>query len=202
MSIIKKLHSIKNSIFEKISMIKYHGLKRPFWFTYNLQNPSINGMQYKIFINTLQHLDVILRKSDDYLDTYFIRGFWNHAGVYNKKTGKIVHAMADGVRSECPYDFAKTDHLMIIRPMFLLDEKSIAEAEKKCDEVIGKKYDFSFDFSNYRRLSCTENVEYIFNHCDNKIPVSTNLFQKAIFPDDLPKGNFKTVFDSRLYMKS
>lgn len=191
-------YRLRNSLMTKISKIKFYGWSRPFWLVYDPPKIQIAGLQFNRVLTTIRKFDVILRKSNNFLDTYFIPGFWNHAGIYDGE--KVVHIMADGLKEEFIFDFAKTDNLLILRPTFLNNKEKIEHAEKQLDLVKNmkdKKYDFSFDFKNQNRLSCTELVQFVFEGLNHELEYTKYLGKDMLYPDNIEKGNFHIMFDSR-----
>lgn len=95
------------------------------------------------------------------------------------------------------FGFMKADHVCILRPKF---QFSKTEVREKMSSLLGKEYDFSFDFKNGDRLSCTEVIRVIFEGCDHKIPLSEIKFwffsRQIVVPDTVYSANFDVIYDS------
>lgn len=188
------LYAIEKLVFTFIGDIKVHGWKRPLWFTINARGYQIKGEHYRIFSKLIQPGDIILRRYNDYLDSYLIPGFWNHTGIYtgeiNENPEQVVHSISEGVLQEDLLNFIRTDHLVILRPT----EEQKAEAIEKALKIVGKEYDFGFDFKDSVRFSCTELVSF----CYPKLKVGKKRFFKfVIIADDFYNcSDLKIVWDS------
>jgi len=169
----------------------------PCFLVYNPQHYKLKGKDFSAVSEKIKPYDVVLRRFDKYLDNGFIEGFWNHAGICTPAY-KILHAIAEGVVEESLFDFMKADHICILRPRF---KYAPEELYKRLENVTGKEYDFSYDFSNGDRLSCTELIREIFTGQEHGIPYSTlNYFlfsRKVILPDSIYSANFEVKYDSR-----
>ena len=148
-------------------------------------------------MDSIQKHDVVLRRYDAYVDNRFIPGFWNHAGIC---TGidEITHAISDGVVKESFFDFCKCDYICVLRPKFTFSQDILEERLKK---AIDKEYDFSFDFRDNDKFSCTELIHYAFQGFESGIPLSKMDYfffqQELVVPDEVYKSNFKVIYDSR-----
>lgn len=165
---------------------------------YDPKSYKLKGKDFSAIQGAIQKYDVMLRRYDSYLDSHFIPGYWNHAGIYmghkNDKNGLVVHAVAEGVIEETLFDFCKTDHLIILRPRFPFSKSAVGE---RVFEAVGKEYDFSFDFSNGDKLSCTELIDYVFDGTDTGIQRTKSLGRPIIAPDSLTTANFDIVLEVR-----
>lgn len=188
-------YRIKRKFLTILGDIEYHSY--PFFLIYNPKHYALKGKHFEMVSKILQPYDVLLRRFDKYIDNKFIPGFWNHAGVCLPDKN-IIHAIAEGVVKETLFDFMKADHLCVLRPKFWYAEKTLLE---RANKLLGKEYDFSFDFKNGDRLSCTELVKEFFHGFEHNIPLSNlKLFffsREIIIPDTIYSANFKVVYDSR-----
>lgn len=104
--------------------------------------------------------DVIMRRFDCYLDSYFIKGNYTHAGFYIGHN-EIAHMMAEGKRIDDIIDFVKdADGFCILRPFYKRDimDAVVWAKHVKCD------YDFIFNTSrNDRFYYCFEFCYYAMN---------------------------------------
>ncbi len=187
-------YSLKKKILTIFGDIEFH--KYPFFFIYNPKHYLLKGDNFREVSIKLQPFDVLLRRFDRYIDNGFIPGFWNHAAIYTPQ-GKVLHAVAEGVIVEDIFDFMKADHVCILRPKFQFSKTEIRE---RMSSLLGKEYDFSFDFKNGDRLSCTEVIRVIFEGCDHKIPLSEIKFwffsRQIVVPDTVYSANFDVIYDS------
>jgi hypothetical protein len=175
----------------------------PLWFLYDPGSYKLTGKDFDKVSSRIRKFDVLLRRFDRYLDTYFIPGFWNHAGLYlgnpGELNGEILHAVAEGVVSETLFDFMKSDHIIVLRPTFLPNNKQVqSQVLATAAKLKGKEYDFDFDFSSSDRMSCTELIATVFADFQHNIPRDRYYAgRKIIAPDDITKGAFEVVCEIR-----
>jgi hypothetical protein len=133
---------------------------------YKPEGYSIRGEHIRRLLDICLPGDVLLRGYDDYMDGLFI-GEWSHAAMVLNKT-QVIHAMAEGVKTDDLLDFFRTDRVMVLRPTRL----SIEEIQKVLDKAysrIGSKYDFGFNFDDPKELCCTELVYFSFEDYVDKL---------------------------------
>ncbi len=120
------------------------------------------------------------------------RASFNHAGLYiGGEKEQTIHAISDGIVCEDILNFLRTDHLVVLRPPADLVPAAIEKAHK----IVGKEYDFSFDFLRHDRFSCTEVIDYCY---PNLIKRRKKWGKQIIVADDiLACPSFKIVWDSR-----
>lgn len=126
--------------------------KTPCWinycpeeFDYNVRGEDICKIQ-----EVIQPGDIILRSYENYLDSYLIPGKYSHSGVYIGD-GKIIHAVAEGVKEIHLIDFCQADGILVLRHN--------ADKEKqinRCKKWIGKEYDFKFNSTDSTAFYCHE----------------------------------------------
>ena len=158
------IYKTQSRFFRFVGDIKWSGWKRPFWFTINAQNYLLKGHHYREVEKTIQPGDILIRRFEGYVDKWFIPGYYNHAGIC-MVDNKVVHAISEGVIEEDLIDFMRTDHLVVLRL-----KEEIAESDffivddilRKAHSLIGRPYDFAFDFADTNRFSCTEVVAYCY----------------------------------------
>ena len=208
--------------FGDIKVFKY-----PFFLLYDPGSYLVKGHDVRQVIENLQPGDIMLRGYKNYLDGYFIPGFFSHAGLYLGPTKKgqteltpkqeanfyegkqvIIHSMAEGVFMEDVLNFCRCDYLIILRrnnkiePGINLQEAF--ETTYKCAlDNLGKAYDFKFDFINNDTLSCTELVQVCYADImpiyDVHIKTRNVLFSKRqmLIPDDFVTDKFDVVLASQ-----
>lgn len=173
--------------------IKFFGWKRPFFFVINAPGYKLRGEHYRQVIKLIQPGDVLLSRSEQYLDTYLIPGYFIHAGFfYGGTKERVIHAISDGVLIEDIINFMRTDVMVVLRPHEHHIERAIALAKS----MVNMEYDFLFNFNNSNRLSCTEMI-YV---CYPRLIYPQKRFGKmVIYADDIYHNkNFTTIYDSRL----
>jgi len=190
------LYQIKRLLFTFIGDIKWSGILRPMWFTINAPTFRLKGKHYRSLENIIHHGDILIRRFEGYVDKWFIPGWWNHAGIYvgtmDNKPHKIIHAISDGIVVEDLIDFMRTDHMIVLRPK---NPETILEAVRRAKSVVGHQYDFSFDFCETVRFSCTELIDYCYPETIEK---KKRLGRLTIVADDIVGTQaFSVVWDSR-----
>lgn len=178
MGLFEKIRNTALKIFGDIKIFRY-----PFFILYNPQSYLVKGDDIRTVINNIQPGDILVRGYRDYVDGYFIPGFFSHVGLYLGKTdtvpdyvvnkGKseefvageqtVIHAMAEGVFMEDVINFCRCDYLVILRRSEKVETKNdifedFQNIYKNAMENLGKPYDFKFDFTDVNALSCTEFV--------------------------------------------
>lgn len=226
-------------IFGDIKVFKW-----PFFLVYDPSGYKVRGEEVREVITQARPGDILVRGYNNYLDGFFIPGYFSHAGLYVGevtekdrqflvaergqeffKTGDqmVVHAMAEGVFMEDLINFCRCDKMAIVRlpaeikPLhkaegqkmdtsnFTPEELQFHEALQKgqsltSDQVfptlfqlalsqVGKPYDFSFNFSNYNNLSCTEFVQFVIKSLESHHGLSPQkkkflLFKKEVLTPD------------------
>lgn len=188
----KLWYKIQSKIFTFLGDIGWSGWERPFWLTLNTRTFSLKGEHYLYAKSVIQPGDILIRRFEGYLDKFLIPGWWNHGGVYvGGEDEQVVHAISDGVIIEHIINFMRTDHLIILRPPPHMVENGIIKARY----VIGREYDFKFDFNSSERFSCTELVDYCYPQI---IKPKKRFGRTTIVADDIVDSEFlQVVWDSR-----
>lgn len=191
-------YKIQKTLFRFIGDIRWHGLFHPLWFTINASTFRLKGKHYRSIESVIKPGDILLRRFEGYLDRFLIPGFWNHSGIYigkiDGKDHKVVHATSDGVIVEDLIDFARTDHLVVLRAPARMKENAIKRAKR----AIGKDYDFAFEFGNSLRFSCTELISHCYSSQRRKINGKKRFGRFTVVADDIANTPFlSTVWDSR-----
>jgi len=193
------LYSIQKHLFRFIGDIKWSGVTRPFWFTINAVGYQLKGEHYRKLIKILQPGDLLARRFEGYVDKWFIPGYWNHMGIYIGDDGdrpeQVIHAVSEGVIQEDVLNFMRTDHMAVLRPDSSYKEMSVDGAVKKAKAIVGKPYDFGFDFRNTDRFSCTELTAYCY---PNIVHGKKRLGKSVIVADDFFNSEkLNAIWDSR-----
>lgn len=193
------LYKIKRSVFTFIGDIKWSGITHPFWFTINACGYGLRGDHYREVIPLLQPGDIVIRRFEGYIDKWFIPGWWNHAGVYiGGENERVVHAISNGVMCDDILNFMRTDHMIVLR-YNKEDPEYINEVVERAKSIVGKEYDFAFDFDKSDRFSCTELASYCHPKLNLKPKKSWQSFYKSVLvADDFVNcEDLSIVWDSR-----
>jgi hypothetical protein len=180
-------YNLKKYLFTFIGDIKWHGWKHPLWIEINAAGYKLKGEHYREIRDLLRPGDIVLRRFNNYLDSYIIPGFFNHAGLYvgdvDDKPEQVIHALSEGIIQEDILNFMRTDDLCILRVKepHGVWSASVIEAIKRAKSVVGQHYDFSFDFSESKRLSCTELVAMCY---PGLVVPKRRYFKEMIIGDD------------------
>ncbi len=194
---MRLIYKLQKRLFTFLGDIKVFGRKHPMWFYINAHGYKLKGASYRSVINLIKPGDILLRRFDGYLSSFFIPGLWKHSGLYigndGDKPEQVVHSISDGVIQEDLLNFMRTDHMLILR-LIHTDETTIPRVIETAKSIVGKPYDFGFDFENSDRFSCTELVAY----CYPRIAVGKIRFGKErIVADDFYNSpKLKTIWDS------
>lgn len=219
------LGSIRNGFLKFFGDLKV--FPYPLFLLYDPGSYQVKGDDIRRLIGTLEPGDIMIRGYKNYLDGYFIPGFFSHAGLYLGEVkdinlhltekGKefyregeqmVIHSMAEGVFMEDVINFCRCDFLIVVRrnkrtePDLDLSKDNPAIFTKALSSL-GEGYDFKFDFSEYHNMSCTEFVYYCCEEYIGKYNVYLKkkqaLFTKidAIIPDDFVTEEFDIVFQSK-----
>lgn len=147
----------------------------------------VNGIDMRNVLNLIQSGDILLRRYDHYLSTFFIPGYYSHSAIYIGDNN-VVHMLGDGIDKEDILTFLRCDAICILR---CKDQSLINNATIKSEQLWNNKieYDFFFDFDNNEYMSCTEFVNYCFG----------GLFKdkNLIIPDDFINNKFDVVFTTK-----
>lgn len=143
--------NIKQGLLHTMGNVRIYN--RPLWFVFNPKGYQIKARQIRKALAVLQPGDVVVRKYNTYLSSYFIPGRFSHSGLYvGKKTVQgmetevVVHALGSGVQMTDVMDFFMCcDEFAILRP--LCEDSVKEEACKIAEGYIGTSYDYDFMIS-------------------------------------------------------
>lgn len=223
------LTTIRNGFLKFFGDIKI--FKFPFFILYDPGSYKVKGYEIRYVLDNIVKGDILVRGYSNYLDGYFIPGFFSHAGLFLGVTQKsdmvltkdiedkfyegsqvVIHSMAEGVFMEDIINFCKCDYLLILRRNNRTEpdadfESSFKIVYQKALKNLGKGYDFKFDFSDIGNLSCTELV-YVSNQdflqkYNVDIKERKILFgkKKLLIPDDFVTKEFDIIFSSKSVKK-
>lgn len=190
------LFRLQKFVFSILGRIKIYSY--PAFIIYEPVSYKLKGRHFDMLRRDIQPGDVILRRFDAYLDAKLIPGFWNHAGIYvgkkNEANGEVVHALGEGVLAETLFDFCKTDHAVLLRPNFSFNAEKVCQHAR---ELIGRPYDFAFDFNSEDKFSCTELIQYLYRDYPSAIKFKRHFGRNIVVADSIRHANFKTIVEIR-----
>lgn len=168
-------YKIKSFIIKWFGDILYY--KYPLFIVFGHTAYKMKGPDVRDVLNIVQPGDILLRRYDSYISGLMIPGYYTHASIY-VGDNNIVHMLGDGIQKEDILTFTRCDSIAIIH----CNQEHISKgAIDKTLEILKKgiEYDFSFNFSSDKRLSCTELIDYVYNK-----PKFTRKKEDFIMPDD------------------
>ena len=218
MSLWTKLYNGTLKIFGDLKVFKF-----PFFLLYDPGSYLIKGDEVREFMKVVQPGDILVRGYKNYLDSYFIPGFFTHTGLYVGNVPNednimllpsardefyaegeqiVIHAMADGVFMEDLLNFSRCDYLLVLRSEEVTQD-NVNEVYNRALLNLGKPYDFKFDFSKYNNLSCTEFVYVCLEEIlvksgvklrDRRAPITK---RPTLIPDDYVNSNLQIIWKSQ-----
>lgn len=123
--------------------------------------PDTTGKDIINLMNQVQPGDVVCRRFDCYLDSYFIPGKYTHSGIITSLGNgcsqvKIMDSMAEGICEKYLLDFVKNcDGFILLRPKYA-GEEAINNALTFARSKNGYPYDFYFDLDDPASFYCHE----------------------------------------------
>lgn len=160
-------------MFGDVKIFKY-----PLFILYNPKGYMMKGEDVRQVLATVKQGDILVRGYLNYLDSYFIPGFFSHAGIY-EGNNKVIHALAEGVIREDVLHFCRCDYMAVIRPLDVSIKERVT-AVKRVANCVGKEYDFFFDFENENELCCTELAHYAWKFKEGLVDVKPKV-KKMLF---------------------
>lgn len=222
MNLFTKIYNTALKIFGDIKVFKF-----PFFLLYDPGSYLIKGDETREIMNILKPGDIVVRGYKNYLDGYFIPGFFSHVGLYLGNVPNedniqllpstqeqfyaegeqiVVHAMAEGVFMEDLLNFCRCDYLLILRSS-RITQSNVNEVYNRALLRLGTPYDFRFDFSQYNNMSCTEFVYVCLGDILQKEGVELRdrraPFKKrpTLVPDDFIDSELELVWASQAIPK-
>lgn len=174
-------------------IIDFIGGIRVYWIglvLYGDSHNKIKGPHMRAILNTVQPGDLILRRFDNYVSSWFIKGRFSHVGLF-VGDDSVIHVGGDGIKKEDLLTFIRADDAAIIRP---IDENTIAAAIEDAYTQLGRgaKYDYLFDAESPEKFYCSEFTDYCYGH----ILKHTISSKGIIYPDDyLRSKHFQLVWE-------
>jgi len=151
----------------------------PPFLSFSSTSYKLSGRMLRVFSDTIEPGDVVLRRYDRYLTSLLIPGYYSHVGLAVSKT-KVVHAIGGkGVIEEDILQFLRTDHACILRPK--ASQQTKYKAAAFAIDKLGMPYDILFSAKSEDVLYCTE---LILRSYGTIIPVDISCNDR-VRPDDL-----------------
>lgn len=123
---MKLLVKLRNGFLKLFGDIKVY--KYPFFLLYDPEGYLVRGDDIRQVTEKIKPGDIMIRGYKNYLDGYFIPGFFSHAGLYLGLTNKddleltpqqedsfyigkqvVIHSMAEGVFMEDVINYCRCD---------------------------------------------------------------------------------------------
>ena len=185
------------------SKLKWKGFLHPLWITYNPKPYGLDGPKLSSLMDIIEDGDIIITRSDGFISTYMLPGFWVHGGICTDYydldlSPMITHSTAEGVHEDHVLDFLHADHAIVLRSK---DPLIANQAVLVAGEVLGAEYDFSFDFDSSKKFACTEFV--MFCYAGILKPIRRLWGKNVLLGDDIvahadgDDAPFTVVYDSR-----
>jgi hypothetical protein len=144
----------------------------PFFLVYDPGSYQVKGDGVRALLGVLQPGDILLRSYSNYLDGKFIPGKFSHAGLDCGPVHEDDRALVGtrqrsrGARDGAQSALFHTGAQMVVHAMaegvFIEDSEAIpreeftALATTEALRNVGRAYNFGFNFSDFKRLSCSE----------------------------------------------
>jgi Orthopoxvirus protein of unknown function (DUF830). len=179
MSLINNLKTGFLRMFGDIKVFKW-----PMFILYDPGSYKVKGEDMREVIKIIEPGDMLVRGYDNYVDGYFIPGYFSHAGLYigkvteddkkiiktkkgekNFKTGDqmIIHSMAEGVFMEDILNFCRCDEMAIVRfPKQFTATKKLSTKDVPFDQFNEKEKEYFNKLNNNEVISYTEVFKTIF----------------------------------------
>jgi hypothetical protein len=119
--------NFRDWLFTLTGDLSYEGLSHPAWLMYKPIGYKLKGKDlYKglelFYQGKIRKGDILLRRFDRYLDSYFIPGVWKHGGVFvgydaDVDGPTVIHALSEGVLKEHVSLFFRTDYLWYFKAL-------------------------------------------------------------------------------------
>lgn len=174
--------------------VDFFGGIRIYWCGIVLWGDSMmdmKGPDMRKVLETAKKGDLILRRFDNYLSSFFISGTYSHIGLY-VGDNFVIHVGKDGIMKEDILTFIRADRVAIVRPVDVSTiEPAVAEAYEQL--ALGVEYDYIFDTNSPEKFYCSEFTDYCYGQL-LKHTVSDDI----VYPDDyLKSSGFQLVWEKR-----
>ena len=153
---------------------------------------QIKGPEMREILNKIEPGDILLRRYDRYVSSWFIPGYYKHVAIVSSKES-IIQATTGGTFEEDILTFLRADEVAILR-IKKLPKREVSKAIKFAKNQIGKPYDFSFS-SHDKRFYCSELVAACY---ENRF-LDLKTGKKIISPDAFFAQDLEVIHDSRQF---
>jgi hypothetical protein len=149
---------------------------------------EIKGDHMREILDTLEPGDILLRRYSHYIGSRLVPGYWSHVALY-VGDGEVIHMLGNGIAKEDILTFMRCDDIAILRG---------EEKDRAYNAIIGAnnyynlsiKYDYSFNFKDKSKMSCTELLYDIYAEPE----ITKRISDKYICPDDFLNSIFKVIW--------
>ena len=171
MGISKRFYNGFLKVFGDIKVFKW-----PMFLIYDPGSYQVKGQDMLDVLNIVQPGDILLRGYNNYLDGYFIPGYFSHVGFYvgqvkdedkdkvilpegtelfQSGEQMVVHAMAEGVFVQDVLDFCRADRMLIIRlPETMQSTEKLTQDQVPFETFTDQEKDW------FKRLNDDESLEF------------------------------------------
>ena len=165
--------------------------KWPMFIIYDPSSYQVKGADIRQVLKIAKPGDIFVRGYKNYLDGYFIPGYFSHAGLYLGevlaaheelivhpkgkalfRTGEqiVVHAMAEGVFMEDLLDFCRCDYMALLRfPEQLSRQQNVQPTDIAADKFTPEELKIAAALAQGETLSFAEAFPAIFKVALNQI---------------------------------
>ncbi len=179
MNLINDLKAVFLRIFGDIKIFKW-----PMFILYDPGSYQVKGEDMREVIQIIEPGDILFRGYDNYLDGYFIPGYFSHAGLYlGKVTEKdkdkitsdrglkyfragdqmVIHSMAEGVFMEDILNFCRCDRMVIVRfPKEFTAADKLTEKDISYEEFTEEEKKFISKLNNGETILFSEAFKTVF----------------------------------------
>ncbi|WP_426416800.1 YiiX/YebB-like N1pC/P60 family cysteine hydrolase [Aestuariirhabdus sp. LZHN29] len=195
-------YRVKSAALTFLGHVRFY--RYPFFLVFRIPGYKFRDL-YQL-LDRVQPGDLLLRKYDSYLNTFFIPGYYTHAGIcFDQRS--IVHAIAGGVEKiDTPY-FCRCDHLILLRHKGIsamtqaAREKAVADLQERLLGALGAPFDFDVA-SGDDRFYCSELAAYAYRGLSEFSPRVHKLWgwmptPRGIAPQDfIDHPDFEIIYRS------
>lgn len=180
MSMTKRFYNGFLKVFGDIKVFKW-----PMFLIYDPGSYLVKGHDMREVLDMVQPGDILLRGYNNYLDGYFIPGYFSHVGFYVGQVkvedvekvsipkGKhlfcsgeqmVVHAMAEGVFVQDILDFCRADRMLIVRfPEELKSTEKLNQDQVPFESFTDQERDLFKRLNDDESLSFTDIFPMLFD---------------------------------------
>jgi len=175
-------------------IVDFFGGIRIYWGGFVLFGDShhkIKGPDLRAVLNCVQPGDLVLRRFDNYVSSFFIKGRFSHIGIY-VGDGEIIHVGGDGIKKEDILTFLRADDGAVARckDVSLIP---IAIKNARAQYAAGVEYDYFFNTDSPDKFYCSEFTDYCYDYILRGM-IDTDI----IYPDScIGSGKYEMIWDKK-----